>query len=316
MTVVPIRKWKDTPPPHTPLQPRLSAGFSIIVTSTINKSRHQSSGRRRHVRHSAVGGGGAADGVVSAAGQPSHWARFNYWPALALARCTCFVKQVSAPASVIFCPPPLLWKNTRWHGAARVSRHLTFHPASHWGVSRARGWGRVCRKECVCGGGVCVGQMPELKAWCYSCQRRWCLHVMHFHAAPPTSVVLLDDGLQIQTSSKGSWLCLRLTAILTGSYLSLQLGKLGISDSSPVKLTLQEQNINRKTIAGFALCDTQNEALPPYEYFIFCCNFMKQSNFFFFLSMFISKWPLKKYWYVLKKRNVQFVSSLLFVLDI
>lgn len=141
MTVFPTWKWKDTSlPPHTSLLPQLSAGFSIIVTSTVNKSPHQSSARRRHVRRSAVGRG-AADGAVSAAGQPSHWARFNYWPALALARCTCFVKQVSVPASVIFCPPPLLWKNTRWHGAARVSRHLTSHPASHLGVSRAHEWG-------------------------------------------------------------------------------------------------------------------------------------------------------------------------------
>lgn len=67
-----------TPSTHTPLLSPLSAGFSITVTSTINKSPHQSLGQRRHVRHSAVEGGGAADGAVSAAGQPSHWARFNY----------------------------------------------------------------------------------------------------------------------------------------------------------------------------------------------------------------------------------------------
>lgn len=58
----------------------------------------------------------------------------------------------------------------------------------------------------------------------------------HFHAAPPTSVVVLDIVLQLWTSFKGSRFRLRLAAILTGSCLSLQLGSLGILDRGQLRL--------------------------------------------------------------------------------
>lgn len=90
---------------------------------------------------------------------------------------------MSTPASVIFCPSPLLWKHqvTCRYESAQPFNLSVGAPLGCAGSLRGVGVGML-RKAGWTGRGGCR-QMPEFWAWCCSCQHRWCFYCERFHAA-------------------------------------------------------------------------------------------------------------------------------------